>query len=97
MPTDLTKLTTAQLERELLAAPRACGELPELFFAPEGEKPAARIMREQAAAQLCADCPVRDLCYEYALRARPAYGFWAGCTAEEIAVFADGLFDGEAA
>ncbi|GAA3759570.1 WhiB family redox-sensing transcriptional regulator [Spinactinospora alkalitolerans] len=89
MPIDPMQMSTARLERALLAEPRVCGEQMELFFAPEGEKPTARILREQAAAVLCADCPVRSLCFEYAARIRPEHGIWAGCTAGEIAVFSD--------
>ncbi|MDT0303997.1 WhiB family transcriptional regulator [Streptomonospora wellingtoniae] len=84
------KLTLADIERELLAQPRACGEQPDLFFEPDApESKAARTMREQSAAMLCGDCPVRRLCLAYAVRLRPEYGIWSGHTAEEIAAVSE--------
>ncbi len=66
-----------------------CAARPELFFEPDdisrnGERPAAREMRERAARTLCASCPARQLCLELARVERPAYGIWGGFTATEI-------------
>ncbi len=84
------KFTFADIERELLSQPRACGEQPDLFFEPDApESKAARTVREQAAAVLCSDCSVRRLCLAYAVRLRPEYGVWAGHTAEEIAAVSE--------
>jgi WhiB family redox-sensing transcriptional regulator len=58
---------------------------------PGSEPPAERATRQQVAAEVCAGCPARKPCLEYALRARPARGVWAGLTAFEVAALADAL------
>ncbi|HEY1914695.1 MAG TPA: WhiB family transcriptional regulator [Streptosporangiaceae bacterium] len=58
---------------------------------PAGESPAERATREHVAADVCAGCPVRKPCLQYALRARPERGVWAGLTAFEVAAYADAL------
>lgn len=40
---------------------------PELFFAPDGEKPAACALRLRAARAVCSGCPVRAVCAEQAV------------------------------
>lgn len=44
----------------------ACAGKHHLFFGPEAEKPAAMRLREMAAKRICASCPVKDPCLEYA-------------------------------
>ncbi len=63
---------------------------PELHTGPDAftvEPAADRMAREDAAREVCEDCPVWDLCLDYALRLPklPAGGIWAGYTAREIA------------
>jgi transcription factor WhiB len=63
---------------------------PELHTGPDVftiEPPAYRMAREDAAREVCEDCPVWDLCLDYALRmpSLPKSGIWAGHTAREIA------------
>lgn len=61
---------------------------PELHDGPDPlttvENPDARAAREDVAKEICASCPVRDACMEYATRVGPDRGVWAGLTAEEI-------------
>lgn len=57
----------------------------------ESETPAERAARQQVAADVCAGCPVHKQCLEYALRARPDRGVWAGLTAYEVSALADQL------
>ena len=38
---------------------------------------------EAEALALCAECPVRTQCLEYALRSRETNGIWGGTTPEE--------------
>jgi hypothetical protein len=67
---------------------------PHLHEGPDDldtESPAERAAREQVAADVCAGCPVRKPCLEYALRARPARGVWAGLTAFEVSALADAM------
>lgn len=75
------------LEFDLLEAPileerpwavfAACHESdPEIFF------PVTR-MDEDRALALCAICPVRDECLDYALESRERFGIWGGTTDKE--------------
>ena len=66
-----------------------CVDQPDLFFEPDaasgqGERPAARALRERSARKLCLSCPARELCLELARIERPAAGIWGGFTADEI-------------
>jgi WhiB family redox-sensing transcriptional regulator len=58
----------------------ACkGAQASLFFPPcQFERKRERLVREQAAKSICARCPVRDQCLEFALMAREPYGVWGG-------------------
>jgi WhiB family redox-sensing transcriptional regulator len=42
-----------------------------------------RRAREDAAKRVCAACPVRQECLDYALRVREQYGIWGGLTEVE--------------
>ena len=58
----------------------ACrGEDANLFFPPNHveEKP-ERDARERHAKAICAICPVRIECLEYAIRIREPHGIWGG-------------------
>ncbi len=62
----------------------ACREAdPTLFFHPQNERGLSRIKRDRAAKAVCARCPVRMECADYAIRAREPYGVWGGLTEEE--------------
>lgn len=50
----------------------------ELFFSPDGERPAARRQRERAAKAICAECPVRTECGNFALANLEPFGVWGG-------------------
>jgi WhiB family transcriptional regulator, redox-sensing transcriptional regulator len=58
----------------------ACrGEDASAFFAPNYfEKRSEKDAREAAAKLICARCPVREPCLEYALRTRESHGVWGG-------------------
>jgi WhiB family redox-sensing transcriptional regulator len=56
---------------------------PTVFFHPQNERGAARIMRDRRAKSICARCPVRIECADYAVRAREPYGVWGGLTEDE--------------
>jgi WhiB family transcriptional regulator, redox-sensing transcriptional regulator len=58
----------------------ACrGEDSELFFAPNYfEKKEEKEAREAKAKAICARCPVRSECLDYALRNREPHGIWGG-------------------
>ena len=58
----------------------AChGEESALFFAPNYfERREQKEAREAKAKAICARCPVRAECLEYALRIREPHGIWGG-------------------
>ena len=51
-------------------------EPPSLFFPSDGTG-------VDIARQLCATCPVKEPCLEYALRTRIAHGVWGGASERE--------------
>lgn len=54
-----------------------CREMdPAVFFPNDG-------MGVQAAQRICAECPVRELCLEYALANRVDHGVWGGTSERE--------------
>lgn len=62
----------------------ACkGEDPDLFFGPFAEFVTARQQREAKAKAICARCPARAECLEFALDTREAYGVWGGMNEDE--------------
>jgi WhiB family redox-sensing transcriptional regulator len=62
------------LQREDWMKSAACrGMGPDLFFPGRGKSP-------QEVQAICASCPVRDRCDDYAERTRPDGGIWGGVT-----------------
>jgi WhiB family transcriptional regulator, redox-sensing transcriptional regulator len=66
------------------SAEAACRGRSELFFAPAGERPEARVVRESRARAICQDCPVITPCRQWA-RDHREYGFWGGESEEDRA------------
>jgi WhiB family redox-sensing transcriptional regulator len=62
----------------------ACRGQTGLFFAPAGERPEARVVREARARTICQACPVIEPCRQWA-REQREYGFWGGESEEERA------------
>jgi WhiB family redox-sensing transcriptional regulator len=60
----------------------ACRGRTDLYFAPPGERPQARVRREARARSLCLGCPVLAECRWYARRHRE-FGFWGGESEDE--------------
>jgi WhiB family redox-sensing transcriptional regulator len=58
----------------------ACrGEDSGLFFSPNHlETRDEKVVRESRAKAICAACPVRIECLEYAVRIREPHGIWGG-------------------
>jgi WhiB family transcriptional regulator, redox-sensing transcriptional regulator len=54
-----------------------------LFYSPEGERGPRKTRRELAAKQVCADCPVLEVCSTYAIAMREPYGTWGGLSEGE--------------
>lgn len=70
---------------ELWQAKAACrGPHTDLFFAPSHfERKDDRQQREARAKEICASCPVRKPCLEYALRIHEPHGIWGGLNEAE--------------
>lgn len=60
-------------ERPWAARAECRGEDPALFFPASDDDPST-------ALAVCARCPVRQECLEYALEARERFGIWGGTT-----------------
>lgn len=60
----------------------ACGSAdPDLFFpVPPSGHHQAQVAKAKA---LCADCPVRGQCLDYAVQTSQRHGIWGGMTEEE--------------
>lgn len=58
----------------------ACrGEDASFFFAPSYfERRAEKLQREAVAKSICARCPVRAECLDFALELRDPHGVWGG-------------------
>lgn len=67
----------------------ACRRVDQsVFFAPDtpGEPRAERRRRLIAAKHVCAQCPVLELCREYALENQEEFGVWGGLSEAERSV-----------
>jgi hypothetical protein len=81
---------TRQIERkfiELQEAIRAndgvqCATLPEVFFPEDEPDHKQRKLMIELAKEVCADCPARLRCFDYALSAGMV-GIWGGTTHDE--------------
>ena len=61
----------------------ACaGEDPGLFF-PVGSTGPSALAEIAAAKAVCARCPVREACLQYAVTSGQACGIWGGLTEDE--------------
>ena len=60
---------------ENLDGTEPCAIEPDLFTADW-----VRGIREEKARDLCADCPVLELCRDYAVNAKEPYHVWGGTT-----------------
>ncbi len=61
-----------------------CVGQTDVFFAPAGERPETRLLREARARAICQRCEVMIPCREWA-REHREYGFWGGESEEERA------------
>jgi len=60
------------------------GANADLFFSPTHlEKREERATREAQAKAVCARCPVRQQCLEFALAVREPHGIWGGLNETE--------------
>jgi len=64
------------MELEWMAQGRCASLPPATFFPSDGSG-------VEVARRICADCPVREPCLEYALVQRIDHGVWGGCSERE--------------
>lgn len=65
----------------------ACrNEDPALFFGHSKERPGDRNRRQRIAKGICAGCPVRAECLDYAVTRPERYGTWGGMDPDERAL-----------
>jgi WhiB family redox-sensing transcriptional regulator len=57
----------------------------DLFFGPDGERTPERNARERRAKAICARCPVRPQCLEWAMGSGQRHGVWGGLSEQERA------------
>ena len=70
-------MTHSDTDWQVKAACR--GPQATVFFPPtHPERKDERAEREEHAKQICATCPVRKPCLEYALQIREPHGIWGG-------------------
>ncbi|MGE2714459.1 WhiB family transcriptional regulator [Mycolicibacterium litorale] len=62
-----------------------CRDYPAELFFPESEGRDGLRRREEAAKDICRQCPVIHLCREHALRTPEPYGIWGATTPRERA------------
>ncbi len=76
---------SALREDELWQTKAACrGPQAEAFFPPQHfERKADKREREKHAKAICASCPVRRPCLQYALDIGEAHGVWGGLNESE--------------
>lgn len=83
-------MTLRQIERKYIELQEAirnndgvqCASVPEVFFPEDEHDLEIRKSMVKVAKEVCADCPVRLRCFDYALSAG-MHGIWGGTTHEE--------------
>lgn len=65
-----------ETETDWMAYGNCAHQPPSLFFPSDG-------VGVEVARRVCADCPVQELCLEYALTHRIDHGVWGGCSERE--------------
>ena len=82
----MTKLPTPVAETWEWQTKAACRGLDvAIFFHPDKERGPARRERDQQAKAICASCPVRRACLDWALTFGELHGVWGGTSAAERA------------
>ena len=61
----------------------ACHALPTELFFPAGELDDQAVEQAEEAKAVCANCPVRIACLEFAIATNQPYGIWGGANTSE--------------
>jgi WhiB family redox-sensing transcriptional regulator len=81
-PTRIRRGLKPVYDRELWRRSAACRRVDSDLFFPIGRTGAAAVQIEEAKA-ICAACPVRSACLEFALTTNQDYGVWGGHDEDE--------------
>jgi len=77
-------VSTQRREDEWQVRAACRGPQAAAFFPPpQFERKDERLQREARAKSICATCPVRRPCLEYALEIREPHGIWGGLNEAE--------------
>ena len=60
-----------------------CQDVPQIFFPEDFPDRGTRDYVVKLAKALCAECPLRDICFAYAIENQERYGVWAGTLPHE--------------
>jgi WhiB family redox-sensing transcriptional regulator len=73
-------VSTQRVDKLSWQAKAACkGPQAAVFFPPaQVERKDEREARERRAKAICAECPVRAPCLDYAIQIRELHGIWGG-------------------
>jgi len=82
MTTPTRHATTDATPRDTWMPDGLCLQVDANLFFPEGRGGAVHEMTEQAK-QVCGECPVRELCLEWALETGQDFGVWGGLSEHE--------------
>ena len=78
-----TEFSHAQADLEDRGETLGCRENADFFFPEDFYEPRAKVLTERLAKILCAECPIQNLCRDYAISAQEDYGIWGGTNARE--------------
>ena len=81
-PRHLNRVTVKLLKRIDEFGGTACEALPEMFF-PQGDSMEMLNAEIRIAKNICAECPVKRECLDYAIEANEPYGIFGGQTPSE--------------
>jgi WhiB family redox-sensing transcriptional regulator len=76
-------MTSVSLARSWFHDAACMGPNESAFISEPRESAPQRHDRERRAKAVCARCPVREECLDYALRVREPLGIWGGLTDTE--------------
>lgn len=60
-----------------------CERSPKYFFPEDYPDPDLRRVSTRIAKRLCAECPIKQTCFTYAIESNQRYGIWAGTLPSE--------------
>ena len=81
--TILARPSARQRPQDAWSCRGACRALPTELFFPAGELDDQAVEQAEEAKAVCANCPVRIPCLEFAIATNQPYGIWGGANTSE--------------